>query len=95
MQDNAGVILNEKGEIKGTAITHPHWEDCGEMWRKKGASAGSDRGLCCLAEVCDGGANAVKGAKLVVYSESVPKNSTAHKTKKASQRDSCLFESVG
>merc|ERR1719198_649396 len=31
-EDNAGVIVNLKGEMKGTAITGPVAKECAELW---------------------------------------------------------------
>lgn len=33
-EDNAGVIVNEKGEMKGSAVTGPIAKECAEIWRK-------------------------------------------------------------
>ena len=31
-EDNAGVIVNPKGEMKGSAITGPVAKECADMW---------------------------------------------------------------
>merc|ERR1719337_288439 len=31
-EDNAGVIVNEKGEMKGSAINGPVAKECAELW---------------------------------------------------------------
>ncbi|KAL7671413.1 hypothetical protein ACOME3_006311 [Neoechinorhynchus agilis] len=33
-EDNAGVIVNEKGEMKGSAITGPVAKECADLWPK-------------------------------------------------------------
>merc|ERR1712064_68117 len=33
-EDNAGVIVNAKGELKGSAITGPVAKECAELWPK-------------------------------------------------------------
>ena len=40
-EDNAGVIANNKGEMKGTSITGPVAKECSELWPKVASSAGS------------------------------------------------------
>merc|ERR1712173_16641 len=40
-EDNAGVIINEKGEMKGSAITGPVAKECAELWPKIAAKASS------------------------------------------------------
>ncbi|EDO08200.1 ribosomal protein L14p/L23e family protein [Babesia bovis T2Bo] len=40
-EDNAGVIVNPKGEMKGSAITGPVAKECAEMWPKISAAAPS------------------------------------------------------
>ncbi|KAL0232944.1 hypothetical protein GEMRC1_011691 [Eukaryota sp. GEM-RC1] len=32
MEDNAGVIVNQKGEMKGSAVTGPVAKECAEIW---------------------------------------------------------------
>ena len=39
--DNAGVIANPKGELKGSAITGPVAKECADLWPKVAANAGS------------------------------------------------------
>eukprot|EP00922_Rhytidocystis_sp_ex-Travisia-forbesii_P000108 GHVS01000175.1.p1 GENE.GHVS01000175.1~~GHVS01000175.1.p1 ORF type:complete len:140 (+),score=12.97 GHVS01000175.1:49-468(+) len=38
-EDNAGVIVNPKGEMKGSAITGPIGKECAELWPKISAAA--------------------------------------------------------
>merc|ERR1719247_2132978 len=38
-EDNAGVIVNDKGEMKGSAITGPVAKECAELWPKIAATA--------------------------------------------------------
>merc|ERR1712139_383287 len=40
-EDNAGVIVNEKGEMKGSAITGPVAKECAELWPRISANASS------------------------------------------------------
>ena len=40
-EDNAGVIVNPKGEMKGSAITGPVAKECAELWPRIAAHAGS------------------------------------------------------
>eukprot|EP01017_Pseudomicrothorax_dubius_P001810 TRINITY_DN0_c661_g1_i2.p1 TRINITY_DN0_c661_g1~~TRINITY_DN0_c661_g1_i2.p1 ORF type:complete len:142 (+),score=47.46 TRINITY_DN0_c661_g1_i2:50-475(+) len=40
-EDNAGVIVNPKGELKGSAITGPVAKECADMWPKIGSTAGT------------------------------------------------------
>ncbi|CDR96873.1 ribosomal protein L14p/L23e, putative [Babesia bigemina] len=40
-EDNAGVIVNPKGEMKGSAITGPVAKECAELWPKISAAAPS------------------------------------------------------
>jgi len=39
--DNAGVIVNPKGEMKGSAITGPVAKECADIWPKVASAAGS------------------------------------------------------
>ena len=39
--DNAGVIVNNKGEMKGSAITGPVAKECAELWPKIAGAASS------------------------------------------------------
>ena len=39
--DNAGVIVNPKGEMKGSAITGPVAKECADLWPRVAASAGA------------------------------------------------------
>jgi len=38
-EDNAGVIVNNKGEMKGSAITGPVAKECADLWPKIASSA--------------------------------------------------------
>lgn len=40
-EDNAGVIVNNKGEMKGSAITGPVGKECADLWPRVAANAGS------------------------------------------------------
>jgi len=40
-EDNAGVIVNPKGEMKGSAITGPVAKECADMWPKISSSCGA------------------------------------------------------
>lgn len=40
-EDNAGVIVNPKGEMKGSAITGPVAKECADMWPRIASNAGS------------------------------------------------------
>ncbi|CAM9256813.1 unnamed protein product, partial [Chrysoparadoxa australica] len=40
-EDNAGVIVNNKGEMKGSAITGPVAKECADLWPRIASSAGS------------------------------------------------------
>jgi len=40
-EDNAGVIVNVKGEMKGSAITGPVAKEAAEQWPRIAANAGS------------------------------------------------------
>ena len=40
-EDNAGVIVNNRGEMKGSAITGPVAKECAELWPKIAGHAGS------------------------------------------------------
>jgi ribosomal protein L14 len=39
--DNAGVIVNPKGEMKGSAITGPVAKECADLWPKIASSSGT------------------------------------------------------
>lgn len=39
--DNAGVIVNAKGEMKGSAITGPVAKECADLWPKIASNASS------------------------------------------------------
>ena len=38
-EDNAGVIVNNKGEMKGSAITGPVAKECADLWPRIASSA--------------------------------------------------------
>jgi len=38
-EDNAGVIVNEKGEMKGSQVTGPIAKECAEIWPKIASAA--------------------------------------------------------
>ena len=38
-EDNAGVIANPKGELKGSAITGPVAKECADLWPKIASTA--------------------------------------------------------
>ena len=40
-EDNAGCIINDKGEMKGSAITGPVAKECAELWPKIASKASS------------------------------------------------------
>lgn len=40
-EDNAGVIVNVKGEMKGSAITGPVGKECADLWPRIASNAGS------------------------------------------------------
>ncbi|KRZ16138.1 60S ribosomal protein L23 [Trichinella zimbabwensis] len=40
-EDNAGVIVNNKGEMKGSAITGPVAKECADLWPRIAANASS------------------------------------------------------
>ena len=40
-EDNAGVIVNNKGEMKGSAITGPVAKECADIWPRIASNAGS------------------------------------------------------
>ena len=39
--DNAGVIVNPKGDMKGSGITGPVVKECSDLWPKIAGNAGS------------------------------------------------------
>lgn len=39
--DNAGVIVNPKGEMKGSAITGPVAKECADLWPRIASAAGT------------------------------------------------------
>ena len=39
--DNAGVIINPKGEMKGSAITGPVGKEAADLWPKIASNSGS------------------------------------------------------
>ncbi|XP_043857496.1 60S ribosomal protein L23-like [Dromiciops gliroides] len=40
-EDNAGVIVNNTGEMKGSAITGPIAKECADLWLRIASNAGS------------------------------------------------------
>merc|ERR1719201_2734631 len=40
-EDNAGVIVNPKGEMKGSAITGPIGKEAADLWPRIASNAGS------------------------------------------------------
>jgi len=40
-EDNAGVIVNPKGEMKGSAVTGPVAKECADCWPRIASNAGS------------------------------------------------------
>ncbi|XP_060047877.1 large ribosomal subunit protein uL14-like [Erinaceus europaeus] len=40
-EDNAGVIVNNKGEMKASALTGPVVKECADLWPRIASSAGS------------------------------------------------------
>jgi large subunit ribosomal protein L23e len=41
IEDNAGVIVNPKGEMKGSAITGPVGKECTDLWPKIASNSGT------------------------------------------------------
>jgi large subunit ribosomal protein L23e len=40
-EDNAGVIVNPKGEMKGSGVSGPVTKECADLWPRVAAHAGS------------------------------------------------------
>lgn len=40
-KDNAGVIVNDKGDMKGSAITGPVAKECADIWPRIASAAGT------------------------------------------------------
>ena len=40
-EDNAGVIVNPKGEMKGSAVTGPVGKECADLWPKIASACGT------------------------------------------------------
>jgi len=40
-EDNAGVVVNPKGEMKGSAIAGPVAKECADLWPRIASNAGS------------------------------------------------------
>jgi len=40
-EDNAGVIVNNKGEMKGSAVLGPVTKECADQWPRIASNAGS------------------------------------------------------
>jgi len=41
LADNAGVIVTNKGEMKGSAVTGPISKECADMWPRIATAAGT------------------------------------------------------
>ena len=40
-EDNAGVIVNPKGEMKGSAVTGPIGKECADLWPRIASNSGT------------------------------------------------------
>ena len=40
-EDNAGVIVNNKGEMKGSAVMGPVAKECADQWPRIASNSGS------------------------------------------------------
>eukprot|EP00735_Rhodelphis_limneticus_P009274 TRINITY_DN2652_c0_g1::TRINITY_DN2652_c0_g1_i1::g.25880::m.25880 TRINITY_DN2652_c0_g1::TRINITY_DN2652_c0_g1_i1::g.25880 ORF type:complete len:155 (+),score=34.99,sp/P62832/RL23_RAT/82.01/5e-80,Ribosomal_L14/PF00238.14/1.7e-33 TRINITY_DN2652_c0_g1_i1:45-467(+) len=40
-EDNAGVIVNPKGEMKGSAVTGPVAKECADLWPRVASASGT------------------------------------------------------
>ena len=40
-EDNAGVIINPKGEMKGSAVTGPVGHECADLWPRIASNSGT------------------------------------------------------
>jgi large subunit ribosomal protein L23e len=40
-EDNAGVIVNPKGEMKGSAVSGPVAKECADLWPRIASASGS------------------------------------------------------
>ncbi len=40
-EDNAGVIVNNKGEMKGSAVAGPVAKECADLWPRIASNSGS------------------------------------------------------
>ena len=40
-EDNAGVIVNNKGEMKGSAVSGPVAKECADLWPRISSNASS------------------------------------------------------
>jgi len=40
-EDNAGVIVNPKGEMKGSAVTGPVGKECADLWPRVASNSGT------------------------------------------------------
>ena len=40
-EDNGGVIVNNKGEMKGSAVSGPVAKECAELWPRVASNSGS------------------------------------------------------
>merc|ERR1712039_587727 len=54
-EDNAGVIVNNKGEMKGSAITGPVAKECAELWPRLHPTllVYIETTRCCRIVVCE------------------------------------------
>ncbi|KAL4588026.1 hypothetical protein LXL04_000904 [Taraxacum kok-saghyz] len=51
-EDNAGVIVNPKGEMKGSAITGPIGKECADLWPRIASAANAIRAVTSIWAVC-------------------------------------------
>jgi large subunit ribosomal protein L23e len=40
-EDNAGVIVNAKGDLKGSAVMGPVSKECADLWPRIASAAGT------------------------------------------------------
>ena len=40
-EDNAGVIVNDRGDMKGSAISGPVAKECADLWPRIASAAGT------------------------------------------------------
>ncbi|KAG6606354.1 60S ribosomal protein L23, partial [Cucurbita argyrosperma subsp. sororia] len=53
-EDNAGVIVNPKGEMKGSAITGPIGKECADLWPRIASAANAIMKLICAHDLISG-----------------------------------------